>query len=222
MPDPEPIQAAIFDLGQVVIGTDMEAIPRAWAREAGAPFEELKRKFVADTTYQLLERGEITFREYYESILGVLGCDIPFDAFRTGWNSIFRGLMPGIDALLTQLATKLRLIALTNTNDVHATEWYALYPQAPGYFERVFLSHEMRTRKPEPECFRQVLSHLELHPPAVVFIDDVAANVRAAEGLGLRGIVATGTQSVIEELRALGVGADILERPDQPLPDRRG
>jgi len=71
-------------------------------------------------------------------------------------------------------------------------------------FERVFASHEMGLRKPEPESFLRVISELGLAPAECVFVDDLEANCAAARDVGMRSVLARGTPSVREGLAALG------------------
>ena len=106
-------------------------------------------------------------------------------------------------------------MAVTNTNAAHTARWRVLYGRVLRHFERIFLSHEMGTRKPEPECFRQVLAYLEIPPGQVVFVDDAPENVAAAEALGMVGIVATDPPAVERRLGELGV-------VEGPAPRRSG
>ena len=50
-------------------------------------------------------------------------------------------------------------------------------------------SAEEGLAKPEAEIYRRAAARLGLPPEACVFVDDYEANVRAAEELGMRGIV---------------------------------
>lgn len=44
----------------------------------------------------------------------------------------------------------------------------------------------MGCHKPEPRCFTQAAQALELAPEQVLFVDDLAANVEAARGVGMQ------------------------------------
>ncbi|HUU59943.1 MAG TPA: HAD-IA family hydrolase, partial [Phycisphaerae bacterium] len=110
--------------------------------------------------------------------------------------------------LLAQCRRFLRVVALSNTNAVHADVWRVRHADVLRHFERIFVSHEMGARKPEPECFRQVLEYLAVAPRRVVFIDDCAENVEAAVRLGMKGIVATGAVETARRLRDMGVPLD--------------
>ena len=56
-------------------------------------------------------------------------------------------------------------------------------------FDTVLSSAEEGLAKPEPEIYRRAVARIGLAPEACVFVDDAEANVRAAEAVGMRGIV---------------------------------
>jgi putative hydrolase of the HAD superfamily len=56
-------------------------------------------------------------------------------------------------------------------------------------FDTVVSSAEEGVAKPEPEIYLRAAQRLGLPPEACVFVDDYDTNVRAAEALGMRGIV---------------------------------
>lgn len=186
------IAAAVFDLGKVVIDVRPEQIVRCWARCSGAAEEEIAAVLRADRDYQRMERGELSMHEYYALLSPRLPRPIGFSDFVAGWNSIFFGLVCGIERLLDHLAAGgVRLVALSNTNEAHARRWRELYGDALRRFERIFLSHELGTRKPEPQCYRRVIDYLGLPAGRIAFVDDKAENVAAARQAGMQGVVAT-------------------------------
>ena len=73
-----------------------------------------------------------------------------------------------------------------------------------GRFDCLILSSAIKMAKPEPEIFRYCLQCLGVAPQEALFIDDREPNVRAAEGVGIRGIVAPSTEELQARLRAIG------------------
>jgi putative hydrolase of the HAD superfamily len=69
------------------------------------------------------------------------------------------------------------------------------YPRAdfPGLFDTVVLSGEVGMRKPEKEIFLHAAETLGLAPAECVFIDDMEANVAAAQACGMTGVLHTET-----------------------------
>ena len=78
----------------------------------------------------------------------------------------------------------------------------------PRFDQRIF-SCDLRVAKPSQEIFRHCLQRLDVDPPQALFLDDRPENVRAAEALGLHGIVCTTANQVARE---------IADRFDVPLP----
>ena len=204
-PSDGAVAAAVFDLGGVVLATDVAAAAEVWGRAVGIEPDRVLLPFGDDTGHHGLERGEISIEQYHAHVAAVLRRPLGLADFLTGWHAILQGLMPGIDELLARLQGRLRLAVLSNTNASHAERFLRVHAATMGRFERVFLSHQLGTRKPERRCFQAVLDYLHLPAGRVIFIDDHPANVAAAEGLGMRGVVAAGTEQIAEALAAMGV-----------------
>ena len=79
------------------------------------------------------------------------------------------------------------------------------YPRAdfPGLFDTVVLSGEVGMRKPEKEIFRYAAATLGLDPAECVFIDDMEANVAAAQACGMTGVLHTETATTASVLQDL-------------------
>lgn len=72
-------------------------------------------------------------------------------------------------------------------------------------FDDTFYSYELRVAKPDPAYFRAVLDRLGVPADEVLFVDDNAANVESARGVGLRAEqwhVDDGVDALREQLRA--------------------
>jgi putative hydrolase of the HAD superfamily len=199
-------KAAIFDLGGVVFSISLDPVIQSWARSIGCQPQEIAAKFRIGSHYERFEIGEISPAQYRAHVHDVLGARLSDEDFDQGWNSIYLKLLPGIESLLEQLRQTLRLVALTNTNEIHAKEWRSRYSDILTYFEKVFTSYEIGARKPDPECFQIVLDYLDLDPGEVVFVDDSLENVRGAEAVGIKGITATTSFEIAERLQLILAG----------------
>jgi putative hydrolase of the HAD superfamily len=71
------------------------------------------------------------------------------------------------------------------------------------YFERVYLSGELKLVKPEPEIYRHVLDDLGIAPADAVFIDNRADNVAGAEAVGITGHLFTSASALRAFLESL-------------------
>jgi putative hydrolase of the HAD superfamily len=70
-------------------------------------------------------------------------------------------------------------------------------------FHAVVISAEVGMRKPEERIYRHAIELVGLPPAECVFVDDLEANVRAAEAIGMRGILHTQPEATIARLTEL-------------------
>jgi putative hydrolase of the HAD superfamily len=79
------------------------------------------------------------------------------------------------------------------------------YPEHlfPELFDAVVISREVGMRKPEERIFRHTVQLLGLPPGECVFIDDLEANVVAAEAVGLIGLHHREASATARRLAAL-------------------
>ncbi len=202
---PNKIAAAIFDLGGVLIEVDPERTARAWAAHLGMTAEALEARLGGSVLSDAFERGEATLEDVRTEVTRTLGREVPAEVFRDGWTALLGRPLAGVDALLDRLAGRVRLLVLTNTNATHAEAFRRTDAALLERFERVFMSFEMGSRKPEPACFEAVLAYLALPPQRVAFFDDNPANVEAAAALGLQSRLVRGPAETASALDAMGV-----------------
>jgi epoxide hydrolase-like predicted phosphatase len=74
-----------------------------------------------------------------------------------------------------------------------SNSWGGGYPTElfPDMFDAVVISAEVGMRKPEPRIFLHAAELLGLLPDECVFIDDIQANITAAEQVGFTGVLHT-------------------------------
>mgnify|MGYP001056638191 CR=1 FL=1 len=198
-------KAIIFDCGGVVFTCSFDNALNYWAMVSGKDTNEIKSKFDFDETFKKFERGEISSTAFRKHALSKLRLKISNEKFDKGWNSIYLDLVPGIKQLLQELKQKYRLVALTNTNEIHAKKWRIMYASILNYFEKVFSSHEIHARKPEQKAYNTVLNYLRLEPNEVIFLDDNPECVQAASKMNITSIHVTSFRQMFEELNKLGV-----------------
>ncbi len=200
------IQAIIFDLGEVVFNCSFDRTFEYWATLTGENADALKQRFVFGDLFEAFERNDISPDEFRQDAARQLGCDISEEDFAKGWNAIYMDAVPGIDNLLNKLRQQYKLVALTNTNSVHATVWTGRYAELFVHFDKIFSSHEMRVRKPEAAAFRMVLDYLQLPAGEVLFLDDKEEYLAGAQRLGIETIQVTSFGQMVSDMEMKGVG----------------
>jgi putative hydrolase of the HAD superfamily len=71
------------------------------------------------------------------------------------------------------------------------------------YFDGGVISSEVKFSKPDKRIYEILLNNYSLRAEESLFIDDIEINVRAAENLGMKGLVTFGSEEISKELAAL-------------------
>ena len=198
-------KALLFDLGGVLVEIDFSRAIAAWAPYSSLPPEVLRNLFKHDVEYERHERGELTALEYFAHLATTLRLDATVEQIEHGWNAIFVGEIVPTRELVESIRDVVPCYAFTNTNASHMAAWSNLFPRVAGAFDRVFASHQLGLRKPERAAFDRICALTGTPPAAMVFFDDLAENVRAAEDAGLQGVLVKSPEDVTAALRSYGV-----------------
>ena len=150
-----------------------------------------------------LERGECSGPEFERILAAQL---LRFDGQAVIAEGLLRRMfaagrpVPAMyDMIRTLRAAGLRTALLSNSWGCEE------YPRAdfPGLFDTVVLSGEVGMRKPEREIFLHAAQALGLAPAECVFIDDMEANVAAAQACGMTAVLHTGPEATVSALQDL-------------------
>ena len=155
---------------------------RPWLNEAyGGPA-------VTANPVHALERGECTVPEFEAVFASRLartdGGPVPPDGLLGRMFAASETVPAMYDLLRSARAADVRTCLLSNS---WGSEWY----DRTGFaelFDGVVISCEVGMRKPEPEIFAHAAKLIGLPADACVFVDDVQANIDAAEACGMTGV----------------------------------
>ncbi len=178
------------------------AVMRPWVMQAYAPGGK-------GSPIHALERGECTDEEFERLLASQLtrvdGSPVPADGLlaRMFAATLLDSAMHG--ALRAIRRAGFRTALLSNS-------WGANdYPRHlfPELFDAVVISSETGMRKPEPQIFLHATALLGLEPAECIFIDDIEANVLAAEAVGMVGVHHSEHRSTTRRLsELLGIRLD--------------
>ncbi len=197
-----PIRAVIFDLGNVLVFHDNALLFRAMAAMSDANADALARSFDG-ALWEGINRGELQGDAIRDAVCARLGRPLSSEEFFSLWNCHFRlnnEVFPHVESLVGRV----KLLLLSNTNDLHARY---LLPRLPllRKFDHVLLSHELGLIKPQPQFFHEALRRAQTLPQETAFFDDLPEFVEAARALGIRAQRFDRTEDFPEQLRSLGL-----------------
>jgi FMN phosphatase YigB (HAD superfamily) len=126
--------------------------------------------------------------------------NITYEEFCNWWSSVFlkESLVP--EALLEDLASRYRLLALSNTNPIHFAMVKEAYPLL-RHFDDFVLSYEVGAAKPEAKIYQEAIVRAQCNPEECFFTDDVALNIEAARLNGMDAVQFLSAEQLERELR---------------------
>ena len=195
-------RAVLLDLGGVLIHVRFERALAHWAAAAGRTPDAFAGRFSPDAAYERHELGELDFAGFADHLRERLGADLDDDALLAGWNAALGDAMDGAADLVRAAARARALYLFSNTNAAHHAHWSREHAALLAPMHGVFVSHDIGARKPDPEAFRRVVSHIGVAAGEVAFFDDLADNVAGARRAGLMAWQVAGPADVA---RALGL-----------------
>jgi haloacid dehalogenase superfamily, subfamily IA, variant 3 with third motif having DD or ED/haloacid dehalogenase superfamily, subfamily IA, variant 1 with third motif having Dx(3-4)D or Dx(3-4)E len=195
----------LFDIGNTIVKLAYERVLGAIAAEAAVTRDELVELLEAPGAYRDMERGALSFYEFYEFLCDNAGYSASIRDFHRVWSDFFDGTMPGIEDLLDRVRRSYRVAFLSNSNETHAE-------LIPKRFATVFekddifvFSHRIKCAKPDPEVFRRAIETIGSTAQKTIFIDDLLENVLAARALGMRAFQFNDARSLTKELETEGL-----------------
>lgn len=192
------IDVLLFDLGGVLVEfsgvQDLAALLRGKFSES-----EILDRWGRCPHSEQFGLGKLSRLDFAVRFIRDWNIDLSPEDFLLEFRSWSRRLFPGATELLASLRSRYRLAALSNSNELH-WERNSYDLGVTGLFEVAISSHQIGRCKPDPEMYRIALHRLGVSAGAVMFFDDVPANVKAASALGIRAFQVDGVEGVRSRL----------------------
>lgn len=180
------IKNIIFDFGDIFINLDKQAPFRAMAKFG---FTQLTPEL--DNLAKNYEMGLLETSDF----IGAMNTLFP-NATKTqiqiAWNSMILDFPEYRLEFIEQLkqGKRHRLFLLSNTNALHIEQvkesmGLKRYQRFQNCFEKFYLSHEIKMRKPDTVIYDFVLKENNLKVDQTLFIDDTKENTDSANTLGI-------------------------------------
>lgn len=191
----------------------------SWGESRGIQADHFRRVLTAwhdlpsnghgfsDSPSARFERGEISedaFEHELAAALTALGSQVESDGLLAGALSGLSEHNMAMYTFLNQLKAQGVTIGLLSNS------WGDCYERTHwDVFEDTVCSGEVGMRKPESRIFRLAAARLDARLEEIIFVDDLASNITAAEALGIQGVLHKNNQDTISEVTKL-----LNETPD--------
>ena len=195
------IKAVIWDLAGVVLHTVKGTFNSLLAERLDVPLNDIER-LISSKENDLWDLNEIDDDAFYTFLLEEL--NMPMEK-----KSILRKFVlkdfyidQEILAYIKKIRKSFTTVLLTNfpahVHDFLKTDWVV-----DGAFDHIIASCDVKLLKPDPAIYTLTLARIGCLAEESVFIDDREVNVKAAEKLGINGIVYQSQSQTINDLESI-------------------
>jgi putative hydrolase of the HAD superfamily len=200
------IKNIIFDLGGVIIHLAYERTREAFMALGVKDFDAIYNKSRQSGFFDAFDKGRISpedFRNEIRKYIPDTRSDKEIDA---AWDAMLLDIPEIKLVLLKQLKSKYRTFLLSNTNEIHISNFSDALHRRYGtsdftpYFEECYYSCRLGMRKPDAEIFEFVLEKNGLIAEETLFVDDSVQHIAGAAQLGINTILFEQNTSLAEAL----------------------
>jgi putative hydrolase of the HAD superfamily len=197
---PRKFSAIVFDLGKVLIPFDYgTAINKLNQIEQGLGdrfIEFYKSNYYFHRDF---EAGKISETEFVNKMLKVINHKVDAETFKKYYADIF-SINEEVISLLPILKMNYKLFLLSNTDSIHQKYGWQKY-EFLKHFDRLILSHEVGSVKPEEKIYRAVEEASGLPSEEHFYIDDIQEYVDGAIKLGWDAVQFVNYQKLVNDLK---------------------
>jgi glucose-1-phosphatase len=197
-------RAIIFDIGRVLIRVDISRAMDGLADGLSLTPQEAWSAIEKDPHWLDWQEGRISPRDWHLHITKRLGSSLTFQQFSKVWN---RALDPNPihpESFFEKLSKNYRLALLSNTDPIHMSQEEVRFPFFRFFPIRIY-SYRVGMSKPDPLIYRAALKACNVRAEEAVYIDDVPDYAKAAQRLGMAGIIFQSPEQLQSDLKSLGI-----------------
>lgn len=196
------IEVLLFDLGGVLVDWD-GTTPLVELTNGRLDREAARQFWLTSPWVGQHDLGACSVEQFARGALEELQLEMPLQDFINAYRGWVKGIYPGTQRLLEQLAPRFRLASLTNNNAEHFDR-ITQELELGTYFSQVFASHLIHMKKPDPEVYQYVTDALGVAPEQIAFFDDNPECLIPAREIGWQCCHTVGLAQVEAALQQLG------------------
>lgn len=183
-------------MGGVLIDLDREACVEAFRELGYLEADELLNNYAPRGAFRQLEIGNFSAAEFYAHVQNHIGTQITSEQIEQAFLKFLDGLPAYKLDMLHDLRKRFNIYMLSNTNPIMMPYIRETYFTQCGltfedYFDRAFLSFEIKSMKPDDEIYLRMIADAQIDPAQSLLIDDGQANIETARRLGFHTYLAS-------------------------------
>tara|TARA_B110000037_G_scaffold16784_1_gene17346 strand:- start:145 stop:786 length:642 start_codon:yes stop_codon:yes gene_type:complete len=198
------IKNIIFDLGGVILNLDYAKTVDEFKKIGLLNFQDLYSQKMQNILFDDFEKGEVSSAEFISSLIDSENLKIKEIDFINAWNAMLLEIPVKKLEFIDALKKDYKVFLLSNTNEIHIYKFEDdlkknnMLNQFYKCFDKVYYSSRMGKRKPDENCFKQVLEENQLVPQQTLFIDDSVQHIKGAKRIGIETFHLEKNKSIID------------------------
>jgi HAD superfamily hydrolase (TIGR01549 family) len=199
----------LFDLGRVLIDFDHNIAVRRIKDFCSLDEDKIFNLFFDSDLTDRFERGIISPSEFFQGVKKMLDAEISYEEFLPIWNEIFTA-HPGMYEIVESLKDNYSLYLVSNINKLHFEYLQGKFSDYFKFFSYMFLSYELRLRKPDPGIYNFIIDYIKTSPQNIIYTDDRLELIIAAKKLGFDAFQFISVDSLKYELSRRDIKLDTV------------
>ena len=198
------IKSIIFDLGGVILNLNYSKTEDEFKKIGVLNFKEFYSQKKQTLLFDDFEKGKIKPEEFISSFKESENLKIKEIDFINAWNAMLLEIPIEKLQFIDGLKKDYKIILLSNTNEIHIKKFEDdlkknnMLEQFYKCFDKIYYSSRTGKRKPEENCFNQVLEENRLIAENTLFIDDSVQHIEGAKKAGIKTFHLEKNKSILD------------------------
>lgn len=196
LPELDSIDAIVFDLGEVIIDLDPNAVLNGFIRHTnGISNQDIVNSLINTPTFLDFETGKLGHQEFISAVNSFLGISLEENEFRAIWNSMLLPIKKDRIEMVEKLRKTHKVYFLSNTNSLHQEQFDSMirndgkYECLSDMVDHAVYSHQVGMRKPDEIIYRHIVKVTGKSAERILFLDDKEENIREASRIGIKSMI---------------------------------
>lgn len=183
------IKTLIFDFGGVLIDLNKERSIQAFAELGIEKVKDLLNNWCQKGIFLLFEEGKISSHEFLNNIHRMTEKELSDEDIKQAFFTFLVDLPRYKLNLINKLRKHYNIFLLSNINEMIFqyccdTFFHAYGIDIDDYFDKLYLSFQMKVCKPDKKIFEIMIADSGLQPEECLFLEDGLQNIETAKSLG--------------------------------------